>query len=159
MVDVRPLVEEDRRWAVAVETESWGEPTAARRGELLDLTALPGLVALLDGERAGLATYAVRSDECELVTITSLVEGRGVARALLDGVRAVSREAGCRRLWLVTTNDNTRALKVFQRWGFRLAALRRDAVAESRRTLKPSIPERGNDDIPLADELELEVFL
>ena len=26
-------------------------------------------------------------------------------------------------------------------------------------TLKPSIPERENDGIPLADELELEVFL
>lgn len=131
----------------------------ARRGELIDPTVLPGFVALANGERVGLATYAVRGDECELVTIDSLREGIGVGRALLDAVREAAVAAGCRRLWLVTTNDNVRALEVYQRWGMELVALRRNAVTESRKTLKPSIPERAANTIPIRDELELELLL
>jgi GNAT superfamily N-acetyltransferase len=159
MIEVRPLAEDDRQWAVEVETESWGEPVAARRGELVDLSELPAFIALLDGERAGLAAYAVRGDECEVVTITSLVEGRGIARVLLDAIRDRAAEAGCRRLWLVTTNNNTHALKVFQRWGLDLVAFRRHAVSEARRSLKPSISERDEAGIPIAHELELELLL
>src|SRR6266496_5822425 len=82
MVDVQPLTESDRAWAVEVEAESWSKPVVARLGELVDPTQLPGFIAILEGQRAGLASYAVRGDECELVTIRSLREGRGVGRAL-----------------------------------------------------------------------------
>jgi GNAT superfamily N-acetyltransferase len=159
VIDIRPLTVEDRAWAVEVETESWGEPVVARLGELVDPTALPGLVAFLDERRAGLVSYALRGDECEVVTIRSLCEGHGVGRALLDGVRDAALEAGCRRLWLVTTNDNLRALELCQRWGMDLVAFHRDAVMDSRRRLKPSIPERGPNGIPIAHELELELLL
>ena len=54
MIEVRPLTEEDRPWAVETETKSWGEPVVARLGELVDPTGLPGFIAFLNGERAGL---------------------------------------------------------------------------------------------------------
>jgi GNAT superfamily N-acetyltransferase len=159
MVDIQPLGESDRAWAVQVETESWSEPVVARLGELVDLSGLPGFIALLDGQRAGLASYAMRNDECEVVTILSLREGRGVGRALLDAVREAAIEAGCTRLWLITTNDNLRALELYQRWGMEIVAFHRHAVTEARRHLKPSIPERGAHGIPIAHELELELRL
>jgi ribosomal protein S18 acetylase RimI-like enzyme len=154
MIDVRRLTESDRSWAAQVEAES-----VARLGELVDPTQLPGFVALLDGERAGLATYAVRGEECELVTIRSLQEGHGVGRALLDAVRAAAVEAGCTLFWLITTNDNLRALELYQRWGMEIVAFHRHAVTESRRRLKPSIPQHGAHGIPIAHELELELRL
>jgi GNAT superfamily N-acetyltransferase len=157
MVEIQPLTERDRAWAVQVETESWSQPVVARLGELVDPTQLPGFIALVDGQRAGLASYAVRGNECELVTIRSLREGRGVGRALLDAVRDVAIAAGCSRLWSITTNDNLRALELYQRWGMEIVALHRHAVTEARRHLKPSIPERGAKGIPIADELELEL--
>ena len=157
-VEVRPLGEAEREWSKAFLLESWGG-IVARRSELVHPTELPGFVALADAARVGLATYAVRGDECELVTIDSLREGIGVGRALLDAVRDAAVEAGCRRLWLVTTNDNLRALKIYQRWGMNLVELRRDAVTEARKTLKPSIPGRGASNIPLKHELELELLL
>jgi ribosomal protein S18 acetylase RimI-like enzyme len=159
MLDVRPLTDADRPWAVQVEADSWSTPAVARLGELVDPTLLPGFVALLDGEPVGLASYAVRGDECELVTIRSLREGRGVGRALFDAVRGAASDTGCTRLWLITTNDNLRALELYQRLGMDLVALHRNAVTDARRTLKPSIPERGAHDIPIAHELELELQL
>jgi ribosomal protein S18 acetylase RimI-like enzyme len=159
MIDVRPLSDDDRAWAVQVETDSWSEPVVARLGELVDPTKLPGFIALLDGKRAGLASYAVRGEECELVTIRSLREGRGVGRALLDAIRDAAVAAGCTRLWLITTNDNLRALELFQRWGMEIVAFHRHAVTEARRDLKPSIGERGGHGIPIAHEFELELRL
>jgi ribosomal protein S18 acetylase RimI-like enzyme len=159
MIDVRPLTESDRAWAVQVEADSWSQPVVARLGELVDPTQLPGFIALLDGERAGLASYAVRGEECELVTIRSLHEGRGVGRALLDAVRDAAVEGGCTRLWLITTNDNLRALGLYQRWGLEIVAFHRHTVTEARRHLKPSIPERGAHGIPIAHEFELELRL
>ena len=159
MVDVRPLTESDRAWAVQVEAESWSTPVVARLGELVDPTRLPGFIAILDGQRAGLASYAVRGDECELVTIRSLREGRGVGRALLDAVRDAAVESGCTRLWLITTNDNLRALELYQRWGMEIVAFHRHAATEARRHLKPSIPERDAQGIAIAHEFELELRL
>jgi ribosomal protein S18 acetylase RimI-like enzyme len=158
MVKVRPLTEEDRPWAVRLETESWGAPEVARLGELIDSTQLPGFIALVNGQRAGLVSYAVRADECEVVTIRSLQEGHGIGRALLDAVRNAASEAGCQRLWLITTN-NLRALGLFQRWGMDIVALHRHAVADARRRLKPSIPDRDAKGIPIVHELELELLL
>src|SRR5919204_4444256 len=159
MIDVRPLTESDREWAVQVEAASWSQPLVARLGELVDPTDLPGFVALLEGEPAGLATYAVRGEECELVTIRSLREGHGVGRALLAAVRDVALEEGCTRLWLVTTNDNVRALELYQRFGMEIVAFHRHAVTEARRHLKPSIPQRGAHGIPIAHELVLDLRL
>ncbi len=156
MIDVRPLADDDRAWAVQVETDSWSKPVVARLGELVDPTQLPGFIAFLDAQRVGLASYAVRGEECELVTIRSLREG-GVGRALLDAVRDAAVAAGCTRFWLITTNDNLRALELYQRWGMEIVAFHRHAVTEARRHLKPSIPERGAHGIPIAHELELEL--
>jgi len=49
-----------------------------------------------------------------------------------------------------------KALRFYQRRGFRLAALHQGAVDDSRARLKPEIPEVGAHGIPLRDELELE---
>ena len=159
VIEVRTLGERERAWATAIQRESWGDPVVARRGELVDPAVLPGFVAVVDGERVGLATYAVRGDECELVTIDSFREGSGIGRALLDAVREAAVAADCRCLWLVTTNDNVRALEVYQRWGMNLVAFRKDAVTEARKHLKPSIAELAENGIPIKHELELELLL
>ncbi|MFI7029342.1 GNAT family N-acetyltransferase [Microbispora rosea] len=162
-VTVRPLTAEDIPWTRELFTERWGGVVSVSRGVAHDTTALPGFVALLDGERAGVATYRIAGGECELVTLDSVREGAGAGTALVDAVagaaRAVAgaaRAGGAARLWLVTTNDNLRALRFYQRYGFDLVAVHRDAVARSRE-LKPSIPEIGLDGIPLRHELELEL--
>lgn len=141
--------------------DSWGGSWAAVHGELIDASALPALVATIDEQAAGLLTYLPRPGDMgpswEIVTLNALRPGCGAGTALVDGVRSAAKGAGVVRLWLVTTNDNTRALRFWQRYGFDLVALRRDGVTASRR-LKPEIPLMA-DGIPLRHELELELPL
>lgn len=82
-----------------------------------------------------------------------------MGRALLDAVTNAAVDASCTGLWLITTNDNLRALKLYQQWGMEIVAFRRHAVTEAHRHLKPSIPERGSHGIPIANELQLELCL
>ena len=136
---------------------AWGE-TVVSRGRAWRPADLPAFVATVAGEPKGLATWRVEGDEAELVTIEALVPDQGVGTALLRAARTAAAAAGCRRLWLVTTNDNTSALRFYQRRGWVLAAVHVGGIEASRR-IKPSIPARGNDGIPIRDELELECAL
>ena len=130
---------------------------AARRGELVDATARPALVAIAaDGGIAGVLTYDIVGAECEVLTLHAASQWGGAGTALIDAVRAVAARAGCRTLWVLTTNDNVDGLRFYQRRGFRLSAVRCGAVDEARRTLKPDIPDVGYYKIPLRDEIEFE---
>lgn len=91
--------------------------------------------------------------------VDSSERGHGIGRALLDACAVHLRAAGAARIWLVTTNDNLVALRLYQRAGYRLVELRPGAVDDYRRGLKPSIGEIGDHGIPIRDELELEVRL
>lgn len=158
-MELRPLRAEERDWLVERLRARWGTTTVVSRGIARDGALLPALVCSLDGELVGAATYAIEGEECELVSIETSRPGAGAGSALLDGVASAARASGCRRLLAVTTNDNLRALRFYQRRGLRLVALRPGAVEEARRTLKPEIPHRGEGGIPIRDELELELEL
>jgi len=62
------------------------------------------------------------------------------------------------RLRLLVTNDNTAALRFYQRRGWDLVALHRGAV-EGHRRLKPEIPGRGAGGIPIRHLVELQHVL
>jgi ribosomal protein S18 acetylase RimI-like enzyme len=155
---VRRLEPGDGPWAAELLTRSWGSTRVVSRGRLHDALGLPGIVAGFGDERVGLLTWSVDGDECEVVTIDSLVERRGVGRALLAAAADEAISLGCRRMWLVTTNDNLPAIRFYQRLGWDLVALHRGAVDEARQ-LKPEIPRQGLDGIALRHELELELLL
>ncbi len=106
----------------------------------------------------GLITYIIENDNCEIVSLNSLIEGKGIGTRLVDAVKTIARENNCRRIWLIETNDNTHALHFYQKRGFRLKAIYPDAI-EISRNLKTEIPLTGNDGIPIRDELELEIYL
>lgn len=155
-VRILPVEPGDGDWVESLIERAWGGPTVVVHDAVYRPRDLPGFKAVLGGERVGLLTYHVHGGACEVVTLNSLREGAGAGTALLEAVRGAARGAGCRRLWLVTTNDNLRALGFYQRRGFRLVAVHAGAVARAREK-KPQIPLVGEGGIPLRDEIELEL--
>lgn len=153
-VEIRPAGPDDEAWVAATLQQRWGGRVVARE-EQFDLIGLPAIVAWTEGRRVGVATLRRdRAGDPELMSLDSLEAGRGVGSALIEAACDWARSLGARRLRVVTTNDNLRALSLYQRLGFRLVALRSGAVQRARR-IKPSIPEVGASGIPIHDELEL----
>ena len=149
---------EDRPWALHLLQENWGSAIMVTRGKIHRVDELPGFIAIHDGKPAGLITYDIVGTQCEITSMNSLVEGQGIGSALVNAAKDAAVVAGCVRLWLTTTNDNTAALRFWQKLGFKLVAVYPDAVAQSRR-IKPEIPLIGNDGIPIRDEIEIEMIL
>lgn len=155
---IRPLADEDRDWVGCFITEHWGSDRVVVHGAIYYPATLAGFLVLIKDERVGLITYRIEGGSCEIVTLDSIHSNIGIGTALIEAVKKVAQEAGCRRLWLITTNDNLHALRFYQKRGFELAALHRNAVRASRE-IKAEIPLISNDGIPIKDEIELEIVL
>lgn len=155
---IRPIEPADGVWVRELLVERWLSEKVVSRGRLHQPDLLPGFIAWQGENRIGLVTYEIVGDECEIVTLDSIVEGVGIGTELLKSVLQVAVQEKCKRAWLVTTNDNINALRFYQTRGFIMAALHRNAIEESRK-LKPEIPERGFDNIAIRDEIEFEMML
>ena len=155
-VYVRPLRDDERAWAAETLREAWGADVIAYGdGRELRPAELPAVVAEADDERAGLATYSIAGDACEIVTLNAFMIGGGIGGPLVEAVVDAARAAGCARVHVTTTNDNLVALRLYQRHGFALAALHAGAV-DAARERKPQISALGHAGIPIHDELVLE---
>ena len=135
----------------------WHTAGASDYEQVAELLARVDEAAELGAAKAGLITYRIDREGCEIMTLDSLFPGRGIGGALIEAVKDIAERKGCRRLWLVTTNDNLHALRFYQRKGFTLAALRTNVMEETRKR-KP-VPLLGFDGIPIRDEIELEMML
>lgn len=156
-IQIRPIEEIDKEWITSILEKQWGSTKIVTRGKLRQSDKLPGYIALLDDKKVGLITYSIE-DDCEIITLDSFVQGKGIGTALLEKVKQTAKEQNCKRVWLITTNDNMEALRFYQKRGFVLSALYPNALEESRK-LKPEIPKVGIDGITLRDEIELEIKL
>ncbi len=152
---VRPLGDDDRGWVRDFIRDRWRDETVVGHGVVFRPAALPGLILTDErGNLGALLTYAIDADACEIVTIDAVVESRGYGSRLLDEVSRVALEAGCSRLWLITTNDNERAIGFYLARGFEVVEIREGAIEASRR-LKPSIPLANDHGVPITDEIEM----
>ncbi len=158
-IEVRAIGAGDRDWLRALLTADWGSAVMVTRGRRHEADRLPGFVALAGGDRAGVLLYTLHvlppGIELEIVLLQSLWEQRGIGTALLAAAERTARARRCRRLWLVTTNDNVPAIGFYERRGFSLVAIHRDAVTAAR-LIKPEIPLVGLGGAPIRDEIELE---
>lgn len=169
---IRPLERSDREWVAHFLDERWGTTQIVSRGKAVYGHLLPGFMAErgsaaveddieeqeTQAENIGLITVHFGEKECEITTLDSLDESMGVGSALVEAVENWAREAGIERLWLVTTNDNLEALKFWQKRGYELVSVHRNAIADARR-IKPQIPITGLNGIKIRDEIELEKLM
>ena len=138
--------------------DHWGGEFIVTRGNIHYPEQIDGFIAEDQDVWAGLITYKIADNECEVISLDGLREGQGIGTMLLRKVIEEARSRQCRRVFLITTNDNLYALGFYQRRDFELVAVHRGAVNESRK-IKPEISMIGENHIPLRDEIELEMNL
>lgn len=157
-MDIRAVSSVNRRQTNVFLSSRWFSTDMVVRGEMIDMTLLDGFAAYENGEIIGLVTYRINGDSCEIISLDSVREGQGIGTALINKAIERALELGCRRVKLITTNDNINAMRFYQRRGFDMARLYHNAIDVSRR-MKPSIPAVGEFGIPLKHEIEFEMKL
>ena len=135
-----------------------GSEIVVAKGRVIRPAELGGFAAFRGKDAVGLLTYQIEGRDCEIVTLDSITEREGIVMSLVEAVKERAKAKGCRRIWLITTNDNLNALGFYQKRCFRLIALYPNALEASRK-LKPQISMKAANGIPIRDELELELEL
>ena len=148
-----------------VDTE-WGSPIVTR-GKIINAHDLPGFIAVDNNKLAGAVLYQIANNECEIVVLYSLIENKGVGSKLINTVIEWAKKQGCTRVWLITTNDNTPAIRYYQKRGLMLKAVHVNAFKITQQ-LKSEFGECnadgegliiGIDGIPILHEIEFEFIL
>lgn len=150
MFTLRTLVSSDLLVIKPLIDEHWGGEPLTIRGEKRYPTKLPGIVACQGDTICGYLFYECAGQDCEIVLLHALQKQQGIGSLLIEHVKGLAKEAGCSRLFVMTTNDNLDALRFYQRRGFSLYKVVPNAVNPSRKLLP------GRYGIPRRDELYLE---
>ena len=153
---VRRVTQEDQDWIAETIISAFASTQLVSRGRIHeDASALDGFIVENDGRPIGCALWHEIDGDAELVVLVTTYRGAGAGTALLDAVVDFAREAGWQRLWLITTNDNTDAIRLYQRAGWDWVGWHADAVTKARE-FKPELPETGSHGIPIRHEIEFE---
>lgn len=155
---LHPLHPEQRPAVRQFVREYWGSDMMVSRGKAHYPAEQEGFFAERDGRVIGLITYEQAGEDMEITLLESREREKGIGSRLVEAAVGKAQERGCRRLWLITTNDNIRAIRFYQKRGFGLVRLHYNALEASRK-LKPQIPMRGQEGIPIRHELEFELVL
>lgn len=146
--------------------KEWGTPIVTR-GKIIDISNLQGFVALDNKQLAGAILYQIKDNECEIVVLFALIENIGAGSKLIKAVIDKAKEDYCTRVWLITTNDNTPAIRYYQKKGLSMKAVHQNAFKVTQ-YLKGEFGEYnegkdglilGIDDIPILHEVEFELVL
>ncbi len=155
---IRQISDVDRPRIFEFLKEHWGAAKSVNSKGTVQTDTLPGFIVYQDGFIVGLITYNIRGEDCELVTINSLLSKVGLGSSLLRSMEDAAREAGCKRIWLITTNDTVNALRFYQKRGYEFSKLYLNTVEELRK-IKPEIPLVGQEGILIKHEIELQKIL
>lgn len=155
--NIQPIDPENREKVNRFIQKRWFSTDMLIRGEVVDLTKADGFV-LFDASEIiiGLVTYIFRKEFCEITSLDVTAENRGIGTALIQQVAAAAKTAEYHKIRVITTNDNLHAFGFYQKRGFDLFSIHRNAV-DHERAQKPDIPMIGNYGIPLKHEIEFEM--
>ena len=136
----------------------WNSTKVVTKGIVYDCMNLPAYIAVKDKKIAGMITYYISGADCQIITLNSLAENEGIGQKLIEKVKRAAIEQGCTHLWVVTTNNNIKAIRYYKKRGFKLKTVYYYSVNKSR-MLKPDIPLFGTNGIPILHEVEFKISL
>lgn len=148
------ITAENRSRVIDFFQKHWGSPEMVISSGVYDCSNLDGFIFEENNRILGLVTYVFHEKEVEVISLDSIVEGKGIGSCLMKEVEHFVQQQGIATISLVTTNDNLNALKFYQKRGYKLDAIFPNAVKQARK-IKPSIPLVGYNGIPITDEIRL----
>jgi len=136
--------------------QSWRSDIIVSRGKKYKVEDLEGILTYENEKIIGLGLYYIKNRECEIVLLEALFQKQGIGTKIIEKIKEIAITNKCKRIWLITSNDNINAIKFYQRRGFFISNFYKNAMEESRK-LKPEIPLIGEYEIPIKDEIEFEI--
>jgi ribosomal protein S18 acetylase RimI-like enzyme len=147
----------DRLAALELFRRDFGRTSIATFGEVIPLDETSTIVADMQGDISGALAWRPREEALQIVALATdpMWQRSGVGGYLVAEAEMVARRSGVTRVVLATTNDNLPALYFYQRRGYRITEVVRDAWRDHAE-LTIGV---GFATIPVLDELRLEKTL
>ncbi len=157
-MNIKKITKEDKQFVTAVLRNFWGSDTIIVRNNSYKVETLLGFLAEENKRPVGLITYTIKNKKILIISLNSLIPGKGIGTALLEKVQEEGKMAGYLKIIVVTTNDNIKAQEFYKKRGFIPTAMYKNSIKKAR-LIKPEIPEIGENGIPITDEIELTLSL
>lgn len=152
---IRPVQGKDSQLIAEMMEKNWGGEPLVIRGLKYYPSKLPGLMVLDDRRIVGFLFYEIQNRACEIIVFEIFDKFHGIGTQVLNQLIEIAKNKDCKKIHLMTTNDNLDALRFYQKRGFHICGIHIDSVKNSRK-IKPAIGEFGDFGIPLRDEIDLE---
>ncbi len=154
---LRPYSTADFEWAMTLLGATGGR-YRVRRGNVVDVAMLPGLVAERQGQPMALLTMAKPATEQLEISVVAAMPFAPDLVAMLLSASGRYADPQCRRIFSICSNAEFEVQRALQSNGFRLAAARPGAIdiAAGRSSLPVHREFAG---LAMTDELEFERLL
>ena len=157
-ITIRRILESDKTWMKELIRKRWHDKFIVTLRNIHTVEDLDGFIAQEKQRNVGLITFRIIKKSLEIITINSLIPHKGVGQKLITKIVEFARKEKIIRIWLITTNDNIKAIDFYKKLGFVIRKVHKNAIKYDRK-LKPSIPLTGENGIPIIDEIEFEMIL
>jgi len=142
--------------AVSNIINEWGSDILVTRGNIYKADELDGVLVYENGKIIGLGLYKIKND-CEIVLLETFTQNKGIGSKIIEKIKEIAKAKNCKRVWLITSNENINAIKFYQKRGFHISNIYLNAMEEARK-IKPEIPKIANG-IEIRDEIEFEISI
>ncbi|MEC1177583.1 GNAT family N-acetyltransferase [Metasolibacillus meyeri] len=100
------ITEDNRLRVVDFFQEHWGSSEMVISSGTYVCSELDGFIFEENNRILGLVTYVLHEKEVEVISLDSIVEGKGIGSHLMKEVERFVQQQGMSTISLVTTNDN-----------------------------------------------------
>jgi GNAT superfamily N-acetyltransferase len=154
---VREAADTDRELALDLFRRDFGRSGIVAFGQIMDLDAVPTIVADMNGEVAGALAYRLVDAGLHVVALATdpMWQRSGVGGYLVAEAELMARRLRIPRVIASTTNDNLPSLYFYQRRGYYVTDWIPNGVAKHAKSASLV----GFGSIPIRDEVRLEKIL